>query len=338
MAVITSRGFVRHLQAGPTAHVRRLRRGEVVSSGTGASFWFRPIGAAISEVPTEELERSVMFKARTSDHQDVSVQATLSFRIADPDLAAARLDFSLDLARGHWNRAPLEALSATLTEMAQQHAVGVLASLSLRDVMERGIGAVRDVIEQGMAGERWLAETGIGPVTARVIAVRPEADLEKALQNPIREQLQQEADKATFERRALAVQQERAISENELSNRIELARQEEELVAQVGANATSEATLQAETSRITSEAKARDVEIGARATATRTRLVGEAAGAAERAKLDAFAGVSDSTLMALAVRDAASNLPEIDTLVLTPEMITPLLARFVAAASPELEA
>ena len=45
------------------------------------------------------------------------------------------------------------------------------------------------------------------------------------------------SDKATFERRALAVEREGAIAENELQNQIELARRQEQLVAQNGANA-----------------------------------------------------------------------------------------------------
>jgi hypothetical protein len=68
-------------------------------------------------------------------------------------------------------------------------------------------------------------------IGTRVVALRPEPDVEKALQTPARELLQQETDRATHERRALAVERERAIAENELQNQIELARREEQLVA-----------------------------------------------------------------------------------------------------------
>ena len=76
---------------------------------------------------------------------------------------------------------------------------------------------------------------------ARVRSVRAEADMEKFLQTPAREQAQTEADKSTFERRALAVERERAIAENELANRIELAVREQELVTQEGTNARTRA-------------------------------------------------------------------------------------------------
>lgn len=47
----------------------------------------------------------------------------------------------------------------------------------------------------------------------RFALLRPEPEVERALQLPAREQVQQEADKATFERRALAVERA-AVGEN----------------------------------------------------------------------------------------------------------------------------
>lgn len=331
MAVISKRLFFRHLQAGPTSHIRRLRRGQVASTGTGSAFWFRPLGASISEVPVEEQERSVLFRARTSDHQEVAVQATLTYRIVEPDTAATRLDFSIDTETGHWNRTPLETLGGVLTEMAQEHANRVLSAMTLGAVLEQGIVAVQQAVAEGMAADPWLGEAGIGTIAVRVIGVRPDADMEKALQNPVREMMQQEADRATYERRARAVQQERAISENELENRIELAKREEELVLQNGANERTRATQDAESSRIANEAKARDAMVAAEASAERTRVIGEAAASAERAKVEVLAELDDSTLLVLAARDMATNLPAIDTLVLSPDMLAPLLTKLAGA-------
>ena len=66
--------------------------------------------------------------------------------------------------------------------------------------------------------------------------ISPTAELDKALQAPTNESIQQAADEAVFQRRALAVEKERAISENELQNRIELARREADLITQQGGN------------------------------------------------------------------------------------------------------
>ena len=59
-------------------------------SGGGVAFWFRPLSAALSEVPVDDRELPLLFHARTQDHQDVTVQATVTYRFADPALAASR--------------------------------------------------------------------------------------------------------------------------------------------------------------------------------------------------------------------------------------------------------
>ncbi len=338
MAAITKRLFLRHLQSTPTSHVRRLKNGEVANEGAGTAFWFRPLGSTVSELPIDELERSVLFRSRTSDFQEVSVQATITYRIVEPKLAASRLDFSIDTDQGHWNATPLEQLGGILTEMAQQHAVGVLAEMTLAEVMATGIPRLRETVSDGLTSDPWLNDAGVGVVSVRVIAVRPEADIEKALQNPIREHLQQEADRATFARRALAVQQERAISENELENRIELAKREEELVAQEGANERSRASAEAEANHVRVESEAEAVERNGLAVAERIRATGMAKVDTERAQLEAYAAIGEATLMALAVKELAGNLPAVDTLVLSPDLITPLLAKLLPRAAESVGA
>jgi hypothetical protein len=122
-------------------------------------------------------------------------------------------------------------------------------------VLADGIGQIRDRILHGLTADPRLAETGIAVIGARVVAIRPEPE-EKALRTPAREQVQQDADRATYERRALAVERERAIAENEMANQIELARREEQLVAQLGANARRQAEEAAAASAIESDAQA----------------------------------------------------------------------------------
>ena len=112
----------------------------------------------------------------------------------------------------------------------------MIAGLALAPALAEGIGPVRERVAEGLAGEPRLRRPGMDVVDVRVVAIRAEPDVEKALQTPTREQVQQDADRATFERRALAVERERAISENELQSQIELARREEDLVPQRGAN------------------------------------------------------------------------------------------------------
>ncbi|KUO12390.1 SPFH domain-containing protein [Streptomyces sp. DSM 15324] len=385
MADITRRLGWRHLRGAPTAHIRHHRAGTLVHDGPGLSFWFRALTAALSEVPVDDRELAMTFHARTVDFQDVTVQATVTYRISDPAVAAARLDFSVDPDTGVWRGAPLEQLGTLLTETAQQHALDVLARTSLAAALVDGVTAVRERVAAGLAAEPRLPATGIEVVAVRVMALRPEAEVERALRTPAREQIQQEADRATYERRAVAVERERAIAENELASRIELARREEQLVEQRGTNARREAEETAAADRVRAEAEAtrtvrlaeaeaaRSVKLAeaeaakqvhladaearrterladaesartvklaeaeaarsvrlARAEAEGAREVGEARAQAQAAWLRVHADVDVTTLHALTGTRLAENLPHIDSVTISPDVLTGLLAKLGA--------
>src|ERR1700721_3129684 len=253
MADIKRYPLARHLRGNPTMHVRHLRRGKAAHEGTGLSFFFRPLSAVLSEGPVDDRGVPLLFHARTADFQDLAVQASVTFRVTDPAIACTRIDFSGDPDTGRWRGTPLEQVGGLLTETAQQQVLGLVAAAPLASVLADGVAQIRDRILHGLTADTRLAETGIAVIGARVIALRPEPEVEKALRTPAREQIQQEADRSTYERRAVAVERERAIAENELQSQIELARREEQLVTQRGANARREAQDAAAASRIAAE-------------------------------------------------------------------------------------
>ncbi|TQJ56307.1 SPFH domain-containing protein [Streptomyces sp. NBC_00080] len=385
MADITRRLGWRHLRGAPTAHVRHHRSGKLAHDGPGLSFWFRSLSAALSEVPVDDRELAMTFHARTVDFQDVTVQATVTYRISDPAVAAARLDFSIDPDTGIWRSAPLEQLGTLLTETAQQHALDVLARTSLASALVDGVKSVRERVAAGLAAEPRLPATGIEIVAVRVVALRPEPEVERALRTPAREQIQQEADRATYERRAVAVERERTIAENELASQIELARREEQLVEQRGTNTRREAEENAAADKVRAEAEAsrsvrlaeaeaaRSVKLAEAeaskqvrladaeaqrserltvAEATRTvrlaeaeaarsvqlahaeaqaaREVGEARAQAQAAWLRVHADVDVATLHALTGTRLAENLPHIDSVTISPDVLTGLLSKLGA--------
>ncbi|MEU1593929.1 SPFH domain-containing protein [Streptomyces sp. NPDC005708] len=368
MADITRRFGWRHLRGAPTAHIRHHRAGRLVHDGPGLSFWYRSLTAALSEVPVDDRELAMTFHARTSDFQDVAVQATVTYRISDPGVAAARLDFSIDPDTGVWRGAPLEQLSTLLTETAQQHALDVLARTPLSAALVDGVAAVRERVAAGLAAEPRLPATGIEVVAVRVVALRPEPEVERALRTPAREQIQQEADRATYERRAVAVERERAIAENELASQIELARREEQLVEQRGTNAWREAEEHAAADAVRAETEAartvrlaeaeaaravrladaeatRSVRLGeaearrtvalGEAEARAARELGEARAGAQAAWLRVHADVDVATLHALTGTRLADNLPRIDSVTVSPDVLTGLLSRLGGTAGGE---
>ncbi|MFE6822864.1 SPFH domain-containing protein [Streptomyces sp. NPDC057690] len=385
MADITRRLGWRHLRGAPTAHVRHHRSGKLAHDGPGLSFWFRSLSAALSEVPVDDRELAMTFHARTADFQDVTVQSTVTYRISDPAVAAARLDFSIDPDTGIWRSAPLEQLGTLLTETAQQHALDVLARTSLASALVDGVKSVRERVAAGLAAEPRLPATGIEIVAVRVVALRPEPEVERALRTPAREQIQQEADRATYERRAVAVERERTIAENELASQIELARREEQLVEQRGTNTRREAEENAAADKVRAEAEAsrsvrlaeaeaaRSVKLAeaeaskqvrladaeaqrserltvaeaartvrlaeaeaarsvqlAHAEAQAAREVGEARAQAQAAWLRVHADVDVATLHALTGTRLAENLPHIDSVTISPDVLTGLLSKLGA--------
>ncbi|MCB2175304.1 MAG: SPFH domain-containing protein [Actinomycetales bacterium] len=326
MATITRYPFLRHLRAAPTAHVVQASGGVVRRSAAGLSFWFRPLSAVLSEVPVDDRELPLVAHARTADLQQVTAQVTVSYRFADPELAARRLDFGIDPATGRWTATPLEQVARLLGELAAGHVMDALAPMSLAEAVSAPTGALGVQVGTALRHDERGAATGLEVLGARVSAVRADADLERALQTPAREAAQSEADRSTYERRALAVERERAIAENELATRIELATREQHLVAQEGANARARADEAAAAALIETRATAEQRGVLAAADADAVRIRGEADGAAERARLAAFAEIPTDVLRVLALRELASHLPDIGQLTVTPDVLTGALA------------
>ena len=289
MADIKRFPVVRHLRGTPTLHVRHMKKGKIVHEGVAQSFYFRPLTTAISEIPVDDRELPLLFHVPTADFQDLAVQATVTYRIVDPAVAAARIDFGIDPEAGTWRARPLDQLAGMLAETAQQHALALLARMTMREALAGGVAVVCDRITDGLANDTRLADTGIAVVGVRVVALSPEPDVARALQTTTREDLQQEADKATFERRAMAVERERAIAENELQTKIELARRDEQLVTQQGLNERRRAEEQAAAAQIAVLGEAETDRVMAEAEATRQQLLADAEAQMQRTLGDAEA-------------------------------------------------
>jgi len=327
MAEIRPFWFVRHLRSETSSHMLLSKAGRPVLAGRGLAFWFFPLSSSIAEVPVDDRELPVLFHGRSKDFQDVTTQGVISWRVADPQRVAERIDFSIDLEKGVWVKQPLEQVAQLLTELAQQVAWSFLAHHDIAEILQDGVAELRALVSDALASDEGLAGMGITVVTVRISSVRPTAEVEKALQTPTRERIQQESDKATFERRALAVERERAIMENELQNKIELAKREEQLIERLGANERKRLTEKNEADRLEAEGRAERARMEADAEASTIRTVESARAEAERATIDIYRDLPIEVLFGLAARDIAEHLPPIEHLTLSPELIGPALSR-----------
>ena len=358
MAEITRIGVVRHLRSDASAHVLQWRRARLEREGRGLSFFFLPHAASIAEIPVDDREMPIVFHGRSLDYQDVTVQGVLTYRVVDPGTLASRVDFTIDLATGGYRREPLEKLALLFAQLAEQHAAGWVSQTPIRGALTDGPEALRAAVADGLAADATLPAMGLEVVSVRISSVRPAPDLAKALEAPTREQIQQAADEAAFARRALAVEKERAIQENELKNRIELARRQEELILQQGRNARSQAGEEAEAQRIAAEAKAargrveaeaaaHQVRAAGEAEAFRTRVQGEADAAAlelaekvrvvsERGRMEAVRDVPPAVIFGLAAQAVAGKLDRIERVNLGDASLGPALERLLEAGAKRL--
>jgi regulator of protease activity HflC (stomatin/prohibitin superfamily) len=348
MAEIKSYGFIRHLRADASSHVLLFKKARLVRSGRGASFWFFPMSASLAEVPVDDREMSLIFHGRSSDFQDVTVQGVITYRATNAEALAERVDFTIDGKKGTYLRQPLEKIELRVVSLAQQHASLYVGTTPVRTILKEGHVRIREAIEEALVADAAIAQMGLGIVSIRVSSVKPSADLEKALEAPTREKIQQESDEATFARRALAVEKERAIQENAMRTKIELARREEELIGQEGQNARREAIEKAEAERIGAEGTAARAAIESAAEANRVKELGEAnAGSirvvdgarveVERNKMDIYRNLPPQVLLALAAQQLAGKLQRIDHLNLSPDALGSTISALMQAGTRRLE-
>jgi regulator of protease activity HflC (stomatin/prohibitin superfamily) len=337
MAEIRSLGPARHLRADAANHVLHYRGANLRRSGRGLAFWFAPWSASIAEVPIDDREIALAFHGRSADFQDVVVQGVLTYRIVDPARIADRVDFTIDLRTGAWLRQPIEKISLILSQLAQQYTQGYLQASVLRDILTQGHERIRRTIEETLGPAELLKDMGLALVTVRISSLRPSNDLERALEAPTRERIQQEADEATFRRRALAVEKERAIQENELQNQIELARREEQLIEQRGQNSRRESTEKAEAARIDTESHALSVRVQGEAQADSIKAVDGARLGLDRERLDVYRTMPPAVVAALALQELAGKLRRIDHLSLTPDLLGTMVGNLLGAHTRQVE-
>lgn len=317
MASIKNLGVLAQLRSDAGNHVIRYRNGKIRQSGRGLVFWFRPETASIAELPMDDREMALFVKGRSQDFQAIAVQGMVTWHVVDPELLAQRVDFSLGLVTGSHQSEPIQRIETRLAGLVNQAALQYLAQAPVRGLLDAGPEPLRHQLETALAGDPALNEIGIAVTAVRLTNLAPSSELERALQTPTFEALQQKADQATFERRALAVEKERAIAENELANKTELARRELLLITQEAENARN---------RATGDAEARQVE--AAAEAERIRTVEGAKAETEQARMTIYRDLPPAVMLGLAARELAGKLDTIEHLNVTPDLLAAVLGEF----------
>ncbi|MEW6633025.1 MAG: SPFH domain-containing protein [Pseudomonadota bacterium] len=317
MATIRRFGFFAQLRSEASSHIIRYSKGRVVQGGRGLVFWFVRETASIAEVPMDDREMTLFVKGRSQDFQTVAVQGSVGWHVVDPARLAERVDFSIDLRTGKLRGEPVERIQARIAGIANQAVQQYLGQAPVRALLDAGPAPLRERLQAVVAADPALTDIGVAAVTVRLTNLTPTSELERALQTPTFEALQQKADEATFERRALAVEKERAIAENELANKTELARREKLLIGEEAENART---------RATGTAEARQIEAGAEA--ERIRTIEGAKAETERQHIAIYRDLPPAILLGLAAQQLAGKLEKIDHVNVTPDLLATVLGEF----------
>jgi regulator of protease activity HflC (stomatin/prohibitin superfamily) len=212
--------------------------------------------------------------------------------VADPKRMASILNFAIDPGTGAWNSTDPDKLAQRIVNVVQVYTRDQLLKLPLEDALRQAAPIAAGVLSTVRA-EASLAGMGVEVVGLYFTAIKPTPEMAKALEAEYREGLQVKADQAIYNRRALAVEQERRIKENELNTQTALEERRLELVDLQGQN----------------DLKAAEYE----ARASETRLA-------------PYLAAEPRSLLALGLRDLGKNAAKIGNLTITPDILGSLLA------------
>lgn len=338
---------LKRLRAEPNQLILHFRGGRLVRKGAGIAYWFSPLSAAIAMLPIEDCQSTFVLNEHSSDFQPIKVQSTITYRIADAEKAAGRFNFSLSIEHGAWLEQPLDRLASVLAQRALPVVRKLISAQTLEQVLRNGSEQVREAVSRALTSDPEIAAMGLQLVNLVIDQIVPSAELEKALGTPMREAVQARADEAQFQRRAQAVEKERAIKENELATELELERRQQELIQKRGENALLQVQQEAasqrtqiegaiERARLQTEAAALQTEINAKAQAAAQTLLAEQQAAAMQRQHEIWAQTPPAAATAMALTQLAGKLQSIGHLNVTPDLIGQSLTQFLRdRAAPE---
>lgn len=330
----------------PTEYVMKVRKGVTVAKGKGLAFFCNTSTTSIVVVPTTAMEASFAFDdVMTSDYQRVNVQGDVSFAIQNYELAAKMIDFSYR-ERPQENAAVLaeakNRMNRRVINLARVCVTRFVNDWDVREAM-RNQDELAGLLLDALKGDPTLAEFGLAVMAVSILGISPQPDTRKALEAATREEILKQQDDALYKRRNAAIEQERAIRENELNTEIRVAEKEKEkreremetrqMLAQREAQLREEkiaadiqieeqnrklVELQAENERRKSDAKAYDSEVLLRTfTGVNPEIL----------KALAMSGMDSRALIAKAFVEIGDKADKIGTLNVSPELLETLAAR-----------
>lgn len=286
----------------PTDFVMKYSSGKLRREGQGLTFYYWKHATQIVAVPTVSTDTSFIFNEVTSTFQSVAIQGQLTYRIQEPKKAAALLNFTISPVTQRYVSVDPEKLAQRIVNIIQMETRGVLATMTLEDVLAR-FESIAEAVQKRMLETRPLASLGVELLSVYFQAAKPTPEVGKALEAQYRESLLRKADEAIFARRAAAVEEERKIKENEMATDIALEERRRQLIDIEGDNARRQAE---------NTGQALEIEAGYRAKAREMELA-------------VFRTMEPRAVLALAMEELGRNAQRVGNLTITTEMLSSIL-------------
>lgn len=335
----TSMFGIRFIKTPPTTYLLQFRNGRVVREGTGLSFFYYAPTASLVAIPVGSSDEPFIFEETTADHQTITLQGQVTYRVAEPKKLAGLMNFTL-APNGRYLSEDPEKLPQRVINLVHVLARGELERLPLREAM-RAAQAIVNNVRKGLAGSPEIGALGIEVIGLSILAIKPTPDTARALEAETREQLLLKADEAIYLRRNAAVEQERAIKENELNTEIAVENKKRQIrETQMDAERAVqekkhlleaeelEAGITLEDRRknlVTLAAENAKAEADVRAYGVSATM--QALGAADPRILQALAnnGMKPEQLIAVAFQEIAGKADKIGQLNISPDLLRELL-------------
>ena len=333
---------LRFIKVPPTTYLMQFRGGRAVREGAGLSFFYYAPTTSLVAIPVGSSDAPFIFQEVTADFQEVTIQGQVSYRITDPKKVAGLLNFTLDPGgRGYSAEDPAklpQRVINTINVLARKQ----LGTLSLREATRASESVVAEVRARlGEAPE--IVALGLEILGLSILAIKPTPETARALEASAREQLLKEADEAIYARRNSAVEQERAIKENELNTEIAVENKKRQIRE---AQMEAERSVQEKQHELEQAAMAAKVQLEEKnkelvaLSSENARTTAEARAYAVAATMKALAGADPRTLQALAnagmnpeqliaaaFETLAEKAGQIGTLNISPDLLRELLPR-----------
>jgi hypothetical protein len=210
---------LKFIKVQPTTYLLEYHGGKIVREGTGLSFFYYAPTTSLVAVPVASMDTPFIFQETTGDFQNVTLQGQVTYRVSEPKRLAALLNYTLGRDGETYVSEDPENLSERLIHVINVLARAELQKLPLREAI-RASDALVKIVKAALSASDEITSLGLEILGLSIVAIKPTPETARALEAETREKLLREADEAIYSRRNSAVEQERAIKENELNTEI----------------------------------------------------------------------------------------------------------------------